>query len=255
MSGELMVDVRDVRKSFGSVEVLSGITLDVHHGDVVAIIGPSGSGKSTLLRCINQLERVDSGDVIVNGVPLGYRLRGNRFYELNDREICAQRRDIGMVFQHFNLFAHLSVLDNLTLGPRLVGKTPRPKAEEFAREMLARVGLAGREYDYPSQFSGGQQQRIAIARALCMRPQLMLFDEPTSALDPELVGEVLAVIRELAAQGMTMVIVTHEIAFARDVADRLVVMDDGVIIESGSPDQVLTSPTQDRTRRFLASVR
>jgi polar amino acid transport system ATP-binding protein len=252
---ELVVEARSVRKSFGRVEVLRGVDLEVERGQVVCVVGPSGSGKSTLLRCMNHLERFESGQLFINGSPIGYESKGAKLYELRDRDISRQRRDVGMVFQHFNLFRHMTVLENLTLGPVIAKGEKRPTVERRARLLLERVGLKDREKAYPGMLSGGQQQRVAIARALCMEPSLLLFDEPTSALDPELVGEVLEVIKGLALGGMTMIVVTHEINFARDVADQVVVMDAGVIIESGPPDAVLTQPTMERTRQFLASVR
>ncbi len=243
-----------VWKRFGHVEVLRGIDLEVAPGDVMAILGPSGSGKSTFLRCINHLERIDRGRLYVNDQLVGYREHGGRLYELPENEVARRRIDIGMVFQRFNLFPHLTALENVMLGPVQVKRESRANAREQACRLLDRVGLLGRSDAYPAQLSGGQQQRIAIARALAMRPRLMLFDEPTSALDPELVGEVLDVIRSLAEDGMTMVIVTHEIGFARDVSDTVVFMDGGVIVESGDPRTVLTSPAQERTREFLRRV-
>ncbi|GAA1088781.1 amino acid ABC transporter ATP-binding protein [Tsukamurella strandjordii] len=253
------IEIRGLTKSFGGQEVLRSIDLDVAAGEVAIVLGPSGSGKSTLLRCINHLERPDSGYVRVNGDLIGYREAGHRrgstvLRELAPRAIARQRSRIGMVFQQFNLFPHLTVLQNLTEGQIAAG-VPAAEAAERGRELLARVGLAGREASWPSQLSGGQQQRVAIARTVAMRPDVVLFDEPTSALDPELVGEVLAVIRDLAETGMTMVVVTHEIGFARDVADTVVFMDDGRIVESGTPDEIFAHATHDRTRDFLAAVR
>jgi polar amino acid transport system ATP-binding protein len=238
------VEVRDLHKSFGDNEVLRGIDFDVEAGEVVCLVGPSGSGKSTLLRCVNALEAATSGTVTVNGVELTDP----------DTDVDAARRHIGMVFQHFNLFPHLTVLGNITVAQRRVLHRSASTATKEARTQLSRVGLADRERAYPGQLSGGQQQRVAIARALAMNPGLMLFDEPTSALDPELVGDVLAVMRKLADEGMTMIVVTHEMSFARDVANRVVFMDDGRIIETGPPSEVLANPQQDRTRTFLQRV-
>ena len=249
-----MVLAQQVCKSFGRLEVLCGIDLHVGPGQVMCIIGPSGSGKSTLLRCINHLEKIDSGRIYVNGHLVGYRQDGDRLHELRPREVAAQRRDIGMVFQHFNLFPHMTALGNVTEAPTLVRKEPKGLAAERAHKLLHRVGLGDKTHCYPAQLSGGQRQRVAIARALAMQPKLMLFDEPTSALDPELVGEVLAVIRDLAADGMTMIIVTHEMGFAREVGDSLVFMDQGVVVEQGVPRQVLADPQHPRTRDFLARV-
>jgi len=253
------IEVRGLRKSFGGTEVLRGIDLDVAQGEVAIILGPSGSGKSTLLRCINHLERPDAGYVRVNDDLIGYREAGRRgdasvLRELHPRDVARQRRRIGMVFQQFNLFPHFTVLENLAEGQLATGIAPAEAAER-GRELLARVGLAGREKSYPSQLSGGQQQRVAIARTLAMRPDVVLFDEPTSALDPELVGEVLAVIRDLAESGMTLVVVTHEIGFARDVADTVVFMDDGRIVETGRPEAIFADAEHPRTREFLAAVR
>lgn len=250
----LAVRARGVRKSFGGTEVLHGVDLSVAPREVVVIIGPSGSGKSTLLRCINHLERIDGGSVVVNGTLIGFRRRRGRLYHLPHRDVCRQRQSIGMVFQNFNLFPHLTVLQNVVEAP--VGVKGEPKGEATARalELLRRVGLQDKAGEYPRRLSGGQQQRVAIARALAMRPQLMLFDEPTSALDPELVGDVLAVIKDLALDGMTMIVVTHEIGFAREVADRVVFMDDGHIVETGSPAQVLEQPQNPRTQSFLRAV-
>jgi len=249
-----MVVAEGVRKSFGRNEVLSGIDLTVSPGQVLCIIGPSGSGKSTFLRCINHLEKIDAGRLYVDGQLVGYRQRGAKLYELSDRDVCAKRAEIGMVFQRFNLFPHMTVLDNVSVGPMRVKRTTRAAAEEAGRALLARVGLTDKVAAYPNQLSGGQQQRVAIARALAMEPKLMLFDEPTSALDPELVGEVLDVMRGLAADGMTMIVVTHEMGFAREVADQLVFMDGGVIVERGSPGQMLAAPAEARTQAFLSKV-
>jgi polar amino acid transport system ATP-binding protein len=249
-----MVEARQVHKRFGRLEVLKGIDLTVNQGEVLCLIGPSGSGKSTFLRCINHLEKIDAGELSVDGELVGYRHNGDRLHELRDREVCAMRAQIGMVFQRFNLFPHMSVLDNVTSGPSWVKKQDGAATEELARQLLARVGLADKVENYPNQLSGGQQQRVAIARALAMRPKLMLFDEPTSALDPELVGDVLDVMRSLAQDGMTMIVVTHEMGFAREVADSVVFMDAGVVVESGEPGVVLSSPRQERTRSFLSKV-
>ena len=249
-----MVWAEDVWKSYGSLEVLKGVSLRVARGEVMCLIGPSGSGKSTFLRCINHLERVSSGRLWVDGELIGYREKGARLHEMHPKEAARQRRGIGMVFQRFNLFPHLTALQNITCAPTLVGKLRRPVAEERARELLARVGLADKAHAYPKQLSGGQQQRVAIARALAMAPKLMLFDEPTSALDPELVGEVLDVMRSLAQEGMTMIVVTHEMGFAREVADTLVFMDGGVVVESGNPREVIANPQHARTRAFLSKV-
>ncbi len=248
------VVVEDLHKSFGSLEVLKGISLQVEQGQVVCLIGPSGSGKSTLLRCINHLETVDAGHVWVEGELIGYRAKGGKLHPLSDKEVQRQRQSIGMVFQHFNLFPNLTALGNLVMPPVTVKGEARDVAEKRAHELLATVGLAGREDTYPRQLSGGQQQRVAIARALAMEPTLMLFDEPTSALDPELVGEVLAVMKRLAEEGMTMIIVTHELAFARDVADLVVFMEDGVVVESGTADVMTSRPTQRRTKEFISRI-
>jgi polar amino acid transport system ATP-binding protein len=249
-----MVDARGVRKSYGRVEVLKGIDLAVNPGEVLCLIGPSGSGKSTFLRCINHLEKVDGGELYVDGELVGYRRVGDRLHELRDREVCGKRSEIGMVFQRFNLFPHMSVLDNVISGPVRVKRESSATAKQRASELLERVGLADKMAAYPNQLSGGQQQRVAIARALAMDPKLMLFDEPTSALDPELVGDVLDVMRGLAADGMTMIVVTHEMGFAREVGDSVVFMDDGMVVESGDPGVVLTSPQHQRTKAFLSKV-
>ncbi|GAB2786817.1 amino acid ABC transporter ATP-binding protein [Amycolatopsis magusensis] len=243
-----------VRKRFGSAEVLRGIDLSVRKGQVVCLLGPSGAGKSTFLRCVNHLEAIDGGQVWVDGEPIGFRERNGKLYELREREVAKQRRDIGMVFQRFNLFAHRSVLQNVVEGPVRVRGIAPAEARETALALLDRVGLANRADAYPAQLSGGQQQRVAIARALAMRPKLMLFDEPTSALDPELVGEVLEVMRGLAEDGMTMLVVTHEMAFAKEAADEVVFMADGAVVETGPPQQVLGDPREQRTRQFLARV-
>jgi polar amino acid transport system ATP-binding protein len=251
---DVVVEVAHVRKSFGTVSVLHDISFEVRRGEVHAFIGPSGAGKSTLLRCINHLERVDGGTIRVEGDLMGYEQRGVRLYELPEKRVAAQRARIGMVFQHFNLFSHMTVLENVIEAPVQVKGENRQAAMENAVALLARVGLADKVGAYPRQLSGGQQQRVAIARALAMRPSVMLFDEPTSALDPELVGEVLDVMRALASDGMTMVVVTHEMGFAREVCDVLHFMDGGVIVESGPPREVLSSPRSERARSFLSKV-
>ncbi|WP_017539932.1 MULTISPECIES: amino acid ABC transporter ATP-binding protein [Nocardiopsis] len=249
-----MVLAEDVHKSFGRLEVLRGIDLQVRRGEVMCVVGPSGSGKSTFLRCINHLEKINAGRLWVNGRLMGYRQHRGRLHELRDSQVAAQRRDIGMVFQAFNLFPHMSVLGNVVEAPLRVKREPRGRARETAMELLDKVGLADKAAAFPRQLSGGQQQRVAIARALAMRPRLMLFDEPTSALDPELVGEVLDVMKDLAREGMTMVVVTHEMGFAREVGDSLVFMDGGVVVESGDPRAVLSDPQHERTQAFLSKV-
>jgi polar amino acid transport system ATP-binding protein len=254
MTATAMVEARGLHKSFGRTQVLNGVDLEVAPKEVCCLIGPSGSGKSTLLRCINHLERIDAGRLSVDGQLIGYRQHGETLHELKEREVTAQRRRIGMVFQRFNLFPHLTALQNVMEAPCRVNRTPKAVARERARALLDRVGLGDRADHYPAQLSGGQQQRVAIARALAMEPKLMLFDEPTSALDPELVGEVLDVMRDLAASGMTMIVVTHEMGFAREVADTLVFLDAGVVVEAGHPQQVLTIPVHERTRLFLSKV-
>jgi polar amino acid transport system ATP-binding protein len=251
---EPMVVASGVRKRYGDFEALHGIDLTIERGAVTCIIGPSGSGKSTFLRCINHLERVDAGSIHVDGELVGYRDRGNKLVELRPREAAKQRSKIGMVFQSFNLFPHMTVMENLVEAPRRVLGIGVDEARARASTLLERVGLADKVASYPRQLSGGQQQRVAIARALAMRPKLMLFDEPTSALDPELVGEVLAVIKDLATDGLTMVVVTHEIAFAREVADSVVFMADGLVVEEGPPGQILEAPREARTRSFLSKV-
>ena len=250
-----MVQALSVRKRFGSNEVLKGITLDVSKGEVMCLLGPSGSGKSTFLRCINHLETINGGRIYVGDQLIGYRESGDVLHEMHPNEIAEQRKSIGMVFQRFNLFPHLTALENIIEAPMGVAGLNKADATAKAKELLARVGLADRADHYPSQLSGGQQQRVAIARALAMEPSLMLFDEPTSALDPELVGDVLEVMKDLARSGMTMIVVTHEIGFAKDVADTVVFMDGGVVVEAGSPSQVLENPQHERTRAFLRSVR
>jgi polar amino acid transport system ATP-binding protein len=249
-----MVKAENVHKSFGHVEVLKGIDLEVTNGEVFCLLGPSGSGKSTFLRCINHLERVDGGRLSVDGRLIGYREEGDKLYEMHEREIAAQRRDIGMVFQRFNLFPHMTALENVMEAPVQVRGESKAAARQQALQLLDRVGLAERAGNYPAELSGGQQQRVAIARALAMKPKLMLFDEPTSALDPELVGEVLDVMKDLAREGMTMIVVTHEIGFAREVADTVVFMDGGVIVEAGKPVDVLGNPQHLRTKAFLSKV-
>ncbi|WZH37898.1 MAG: amino acid ABC transporter ATP-binding protein [Microbacterium enclense] len=249
-----LVEIHNVHKSFHGVEVLSGIDLTVEPGEVVALLGPSGSGKSTLLRTINHLETVDAGSVTVDGEFIGYELRHGRLHELREREILRRRTQVGIVFQNFHLFPHLTALENITEAPLALKRVTKEAAREQAVALLERVGLAEKADAYPRQLSGGQQQRVAIARALALKPQVLLFDEPTSALDPELVGEVLDVIRDLARSGTTLVIVTHEIGFAREVADRVVFLDQGRIVEQGTPDEVLSRPQHPRTREFLAKV-
>jgi polar amino acid transport system ATP-binding protein len=251
---EPAVRIESVHKRFGGSEVLRGISLHVHPGEVLCLLGPSGSGKSTLLRCINHLEKIDAGRLWVGGELAGYRQVGDVLHELPERDVARKRAQIGMVFQRFNLFAHLTALQNVAEAPIRVRGLSRATAQERGRGLLAQVGLADKLAEYPAQLSGGQQQRVAIARALAMEPSLMLFDEPTSALDPELVGDVLDVMRRLARQGMTMIAVTHEVGFAREVADSVAFMDGGVIVEHGPPGEVLDRPQQERTRAFLAKV-
>jgi polar amino acid transport system ATP-binding protein len=249
-----MVLAEALRKRFGRLEVLRGIDMRVARREVVCVIGPSGSGKSTLLRCINHLEKINAGRLWVDGELVGYRQQADKLYELREREICAKRAEIGMVFQHFNLFPHMTVLDNVIEAPIRVKGIHKAEAIDDARRLLDRTGMLEKADAYPKQLSGGQQQRVAIARALAMEPKLMLFDEPTSALDPELVGDVLAVMRDLATSGMTMIVVTHEMGFAREVGDELVFMDDGLVVETGRPREVLANPTHERTRAFLSKV-
>ncbi|MFG2247953.1 amino acid ABC transporter ATP-binding protein [Spirillospora sp. NPDC048823] len=246
--------IRDVRKAFGSHQALAGVDLDVADGEVVVVIGPSGSGKSTLVRCVDMLEPIDGGSVYLDGELLGYKRRGDRLHPLPESKRAVQRRRMGMVFQQFNLFPHFTVLRNITEGPTRVHGQTREEAERRARNLLERVGLADKAQSYPQQLSGGQQQRVAISRALAPRPRILLFDEPTSALDPELVDEVLAVIKELAKAGMTMVVVTHEMAFAREVADRCVFMDAGRIVEQGTPEEIFARPRSERLRSFLSRI-
>ena len=249
-----VVSAQKICKSFGSLNVLKGIDLEVHEREVLCLIGPSGSGKSTLLRCINHLEKIDAGRLYVDGVLIGYRQRGDKLHELREKEVAAQRKDIGMVFQRFNLFPHKTALENVMEAPIQVRREPKAQVRQRALELLDRVGLGDKANSYPAQLSGGQQQRVAIARALAMRPKLMLFDEPTSALDPELVGDVLGVMKQLAKDGMTMVVVTHEMQFAREVADKVLFMDGGVVVEEGPPAQVIGEPKHERTKAFLARV-
>ena len=249
-----MVRAEQVCKSFGALSVLKGVTLTVEPGQVLVLVGPSGSGKSTFLRCINHLETVTAGRLYVDDELVGYREARGKLYEMSPREAARQRRDIGMVFQHFNLFPHRTALDNIIESPVHVKGVKKSEALSRARQLLGTVGMSDKADAYPAQLSGGQQQRVAIARALAMDPKLMLFDEPTSALDPELVGEVLAVMKKLASEGMTMIVVTHEMGFAREVADELVFMDGGVIVESGPPRDVLASPQHERTKAFLSKV-
>jgi polar amino acid transport system ATP-binding protein len=249
-----MVKAEQVCKSFGALHVLKGVTLEVGRGEVMCIVGPSGSGKSTFLRCINHLEQVNAGRLYVDGELVGYRERGGKLHELRPRDAAKQRRDVGMVFQHFNLFPHRTALDNIVEAPIHVKGVKKNDAVARAKDLLDQVGLAEKATAYPAQLSGGQQQRVAIARALAMSPKLMLFDEPTSALDPELVGEVLSVMKKLAAEGMTMIVVTHEMGFAREVANQLVFMDGGVVVEHGNPREVMSNPRHDRTKAFLSKV-
>jgi polar amino acid transport system ATP-binding protein len=249
-----MVKAEQVCKSFGALHVLNGITLEVGTGQVLVMVGPSGSGKSTFLRCINHLEQVNAGRLYVDGDLIGYRDRGTKLHEMSPRDAAKQRRDIGMVFQHFNLFPHRTALENIVEAPLHVKRVKKGDAVARGKDLLDQVGLAEKADAYPAQLSGGQQQRVAIARALAMNPKLMLFDEPTSALDPELVGEVLEVMKKLAQEGMTMVVVTHEMGFAREVANELVFMDGGVVVESGPPREVLANPQHERTKAFLSKV-
>lgn len=254
MSATAMVQADRVSKSFGSNNVLRSISLEVQAGEVLCVVGPSGSGKSTFLRCINHLEKIDAGRLFVEGQLVGYRQKGDKLHELRPKEAALQRRDIGMVFQRFNLFPHMTALENIIQAPMRVKRIPKAKATLRAKELMERVGLGDKADHYPAHLSGGQQQRVAIARALAMDPKLMLFDEPTSALDPELVGEVLDVMKELATSGMTMIVVTHEMGFAREVADSIAFMDGGVVVESGPPRELLGNPQQERTKAFLSKV-
>ncbi len=250
-----LVRAVNVLKSFHGVEVLKGIDLDVHRGEVVCLLGPSGSGKTTFLRCINQLESIDGGRIWVDGDLMGFRDKGGQLHHLTDKEVASQRREIGMVFQRFNLFPHMTALENVAEAPVQVKGMKKKQARARAVELLEQVGLGDKPTSYPGQLSGGQQQRVAIARALAMDPKLMLFDEPTSALDPELVGEVLRVMRDLAKAGMTMIVVTHEMSFAREVADHVIFMDGGVVVEQGKPKDVIGNPQHERTRSFLRRMR
>ncbi|MFF3019545.1 amino acid ABC transporter ATP-binding protein [Streptomyces sp. NPDC057939] len=249
-----MVKAEGVHKSYGAAHILRGIDLEVAPREVFCLVGPSGSGKSTFLRCINHLERINAGRLSVDGQLVGYKQKGDKLYELKDSEVAAQRRDIGMVFQRFNLFPHMTAIENVMEAPVMVKGESKAVARARAVKLLDRVGLGDKGGNYPTQLSGGQQQRVAIARALAMEPKLMLFDEPTSALDPELVGDVLDVMRDLAESGMTMIVVTHEMGFAREVGDNLVFMDGGVVVESGNPRDVLGNPQHDRTKAFLSKV-
>jgi len=249
-----MISAQNVHKSFGQFEVLKGIDLEVQPGEVACLLGPSGSGKSTFLRCVNHLDKATAGRLYVDGELIGYREKNGILYEISEKQAAQQRSDIGMVFQSFNLFPHRTVIENIIEAPMQVKKVPEDKARKRAMELLDEVGLAAKADNYPVQLSGGQQQRVAIARAVAMDPKLMLFDEPTSALDPELVGEVLRVMKDLAAQGMTMLVVTHEMGFAREVADKIFFMDSGVVLESGTPAEVLETPQQPRTKEFLSSL-
>ncbi|WP_330301058.1 amino acid ABC transporter ATP-binding protein [Streptomyces sp. NBC_00503] len=249
-----MVKAEAVHKSYGPAHILRGIDLEVAPREVFCLVGPSGSGKSTFLRCINHLERINAGRLSVDGQLVGYRQKGDKLYELKDSEVATQRRDIGMVFQRFNLFPHMTAIENVMEAPVMVKGESKAVARARAVKLLDRVGLGDKAGNYPTQLSGGQQQRVAIARALAMEPKLMLFDEPTSALDPELVGDVLDVMRDLAESGMTMIVVTHEMGFAREVGDNLVFMDGGVVVESGHPREVLGNPQHDRTKAFLSKV-
>ncbi len=254
VTGTPMVKAEGVHKHFGSNQVLKGIDLEVAPREVFCVVGPSGSGKSTFLRCINHLENVDGGRLSVDGELVGYRQANGKLYELRDREVAHKRREIGMVFQRFNLFPHMTALENVMEAPLRVRKEAKSEVRDRAEKLLARVGMKDKSNAYPNQLSGGQQQRVAIARALAMQPKLMLFDEPTSALDPELVGEVLDVMRGLAQEGMTMIVVTHEMGFAREVGDTLVFMDGGVVVETGNPREVLLNPQHERTKAFLSKV-
>jgi len=249
-----LVRIVGLRKSFGTIEVLKGVDLDVARGECVSIVGPSGSGKTTLLRCVNFLERPTGGEIWVDGKRIGQKDNGGKLRDLSDREMAVERAEIGFVFQRFNLFPHLTALENVALAPRRVRKLGQNEARDLGREMLTKVGLGHKIDDYPERLSGGQQQRVAIARVLAMQPKLILFDEPTSALDPELVGEVLGVMRKLAEEGRTMMIVTHEIQFAGDVSDRAIFMDEGRIVEQGPPKEVFKNPAQERTRTFLKKI-
>ena len=253
-SSEVVVEATDVEKYFGRLHVLKGVSLTVRRREVVCVIGPSGSGKTTFIRCINHLEKIQAGRIFVNGHLIGYREVNGRLVEDRERNIARQRQEIGMVFQRFNLFPHLTALENIIEAPIRVRGVPQDEATDMGRALLTRVGLAAKETAYPAQLSGGQQQRVAIARALAMKPALMLFDEPTSALDPEMIGEVLEVMRELGREGMTMIVVTHEMGFAREVANRVVMMDEGKVLEEAAPEQFFTNPTNERTKAFLSKI-
>ena len=253
-SNGFVMSAHEVRKRFGRLEVLKGVSLEVKRGEVVCVIGPSGSGKTTFIRCIHHLEKIDGGRIEVNGHLIGYREQNGKLIEDSERSIARQRAEIGMVFQRFNLFPHKTALENVIEAPVQVRGVPKRQAIQQAEELLRRVGLADKRDVYPGKLSGGQQQRVAIARALAMRPALMLFDEPTSALDPEVIGEVLDVMKELALEGMTMIVVTHEMGFAREAADRVVMMDDGRIIEEGTPEHFFREPREERTKQFLSKI-
>jgi polar amino acid transport system ATP-binding protein len=253
-SSETVVEATDVQKWFGRLQVLKGVSMTVKRREVVCVIGPSGSGKTTFIRCINHLEKIQAGRIFVNGHLIGYREVNGKLVEDRESNIAKQRREIGMVFQRFNLFPHLTALENIVEAPIRVRGIPRDEATATGRALLSRVGLAAKEGSYPSQLSGGQQQRVAIARALAMKPALMLFDEPTSALDPEMIGEVLEVMKELGREGMTMIVVTHEMGFAREVANRVVMMDEGQIVEEAPPDTFFSNPSSDRTKAFLSKI-
>jgi polar amino acid transport system ATP-binding protein len=253
-TADVVVDATDVHKHFGRLHVLKGISMRVERREVVVIIGPSGSGKTTFIRCINHLEKIQSGRIVVNGHLIGYREVNGKVVEDKEKNIARQRQDVGMVFQRFNLFNHMTALENIMEAPTQVRGIPRDEATATARALLTRVGLADKADSYPAQLSGGQQQRVAIARALAMKPALLLFDEPTSALDPEMIGEVLEVMKELAREGMTMIVVSHEMGFAREVADRVVMMDDGRIIEVGTPEHFFMAPQHERTKSFLSKI-
>jgi polar amino acid transport system ATP-binding protein len=253
-SVDVVVEAADVQKWFGKLHVLKGVSLTVRRQEVVVMIGASGSGKTTFIRCINHLEKIQGGRIFVNGHLIGYREVDGKLVEDKEANVARQRQEIGMVFQRFNLFPHKTAIQNITEAPIRVRKVPEAEAIETARALLARVGLSAKENAYPTQLSGGQQQRVAIARALAMKPALMLFDEPTSALDPEMIGEVLEVMKELAREGMTMIVVSHEMGFAREVADRMVMMDDGLIIEEGTPEHFFVNPQHERTKAFLSKI-
>jgi polar amino acid transport system ATP-binding protein len=254
VTGDVVLHAEDVYKNFGRLHVLKGVSLEVRQRETICIIGPSGSGKTTFIRCVNHLEKIDSGRITVNGHLIGYRQRNGKLVEDSERSIARQRTQIGMVFQRFNLFPHKTALENVIEAPVHVLGVPKGQAIADAQRVLTRVGLADKYKAYPGKLSGGQQQRVAIARALAMKPALMLFDEPTSALDPEVIGEVLAVMEELAHEGMTMIVVTHEMGFAREAADRVVMMDDGLIIEEGTPEHFFEAPEQERTKQFLSKI-